>query len=137
MEIIFPLFGMAALTFFTMFRLAFLRYGAVSRRELDPRYYRVYQGDGEPEKIAANSRHLSNLYESPVLFYVVVIAVFATGTVTATLVALAWSYVALRVAHAWIHLGPNVITWRFRVFVLSVLVLLAMWILFAVRLLAL
>ena len=137
MDILFPLFGMAAITFMTMFRLAYLRYGAVARRELDPRYYRVYQGEGEPEKVAANSRHLSNLFESPVLFYVVVIVIFVTGVSSSALVTLAWIYVLIRAIHTWIHLGSNVIIWRFRVFALSVAVLLSMWIVLGVRLLAL
>ena len=134
MNILFPLFGMAAITFITMFRLAYLRTGAVARRELDPRYYRVYQGDGEPEKIAANTRHLSNLFESPVLFYVAVIVAFVTDVSSSALVALAWIYVVIRAVHSWIHLGSNIVIWRFRVFGMSVTVLLIMWIMLGVRL---
>ena len=137
MDILFPIFGMAAITFLTMFRLAYLRTGAVARRELDPRYYRVYQGGGEPERVAANTRHLSNLFETPVLFYVVVILIFVTGLSSPALVALAWLYVVIRALHAWVHLGSNVVKWRFRVFGLSVTVLLFMWIMLGVRLLSL
>ena len=42
--------------------------------------------------------------------------------------ALAWVYVAARVAHAYVHLGGNRIRHRLRVYFFSCLVLLAMWI---------
>ena len=137
MDILFPLFGMAAITFLTVLRLGYLRFRAASRREVDLRYYRVYQGDGEPEAIAATSRHLVNLFELPVLFYVVVVVIFVTGVSSTSLVALAWTYVAVRAIHTWIHLGSNVVIWRFRVFVLSTAVLITMWIMLGLRLLSL
>lgn len=136
MEILFPLLGMVAITLVTLFRLAYLRFAAASRREVDPRYYRAYQGDAEPEKIAATARHLTNLFETPVLFYLVVVVIFVTGLASPALVTLAWLYVASRAAHCWIHLGANVVIWRFRVFLLSIITLVAMWIMLAVGLLS-
>jgi hypothetical protein len=137
MDILFPIFGMVAITAATLFRLAYLRFAAAANREVDVRYYRVYQGEGEPERVAAASRHLVNLFETPLLFYVATILVYITDTTSAALVTLAWIYVALRALHCWIHLGANVVIWRFRVFVLSFAVLLVMWVMLAIRLLAL
>ena len=136
MDILFPLSGMVAITFVTLFRLAYLRFTAASRKELDPNYYRVYQGEGEPEKIAAAARHLTNLFETPVLFYLVVVVIFAAGLSSPAFVTLAWCYVAFRAVHCWIHLGANVVIWRFRVFLLSIITLLTIWIMLGVRLLA-
>lgn len=136
MDILFPTFGMVAITAVTLFRLAYLRFKAAAAREVDVSYYRVYQGKGEPERVAAVSRHLMNLFETPVLFYIVAILIFVTGTTSAALVTLAWLYVTLRAVHCWIHLGANVVIWRFRVFVLSLAVLLVMWGVLAIRLLA-
>jgi hypothetical protein len=136
MDILFPIFGMVAITAATLFRLAYLRFAAAANREVDVRYYRVYQGEGEPERVAAASRHLVNLFETPVLFYVAAILVYITETTSPAIVTIAWAYVALRAVHCWIHLGTNVVIWRFRVFVMSFAVLLVMWVMLAIRLLA-
>ena len=133
MQSLWPVFAMVALTAFVAFRLGFVRFAAVSRREVDLAYFRAYQGQ-EPERLAVASRHLVNLFEAPVLFYVGCIVAFVTGMTGALVVALAWAYVALRLVHSWIHLGTNVVIWRFRVFALSWFVLLALWIVLALGL---
>jgi hypothetical protein len=134
MQILYPVFAMVALTAVTVFRLGYLRYTAVGRGEVDPGFYKTYQGQGEPPRIAATSRHLVNLFETPVLFYVVVILAYMTGQGGPSLTVLAWAYVAARILHTWIHLRSNVVLWRFRVFILSWIVLLAMWVTLAVEL---
>ena len=76
-----------------------------------------------------------NLFEAPVLFYLVCVLILVTGQTTTWLLGLAWAYVLLRVVHSYIHLGPNIVLWRFRVFVLSWFVLIAIWTVFGVQLL--
>ena len=49
MEILWPAFALFALTTAVVFRLASLRWRAVRRRQVDPRFYKIYRGDGEPE----------------------------------------------------------------------------------------
>jgi hypothetical protein len=62
------------------------------------RFFRTYVGDDEPESLRVTSRHFSNLFEVPVLFYVVVLMTYVTGQVGYWLVGCAWVYVALRYA---------------------------------------
>ena len=133
--ILYPLFCMVLLTAVALFRLGYLRYTAVARRQVDPKFYRTYQGSAEPDRVAATSRHVINLFETPVLFYAAVLLALQTGRAGAFLVGLAWSYVTLRAAHSWIHLTFNSVIWRFRVFIMSWLVLLSMWAVLAVELL--
>jgi len=80
----------------------------------------------EPARLAA--ANFSNQFETPVLFYALVLIathVNATGYVMA---ALAWIYVATRVVHTLIHVGPNNLTMRAGVFAIGVLCLFLMWI---------
>jgi len=91
---------------------------------VDPKYYSLYLGQ-EPEELRVISRHVINLLEVPPIFYIGAVIAFVTGQGGTILLALAWAYVALRLAHSAIHLGGNVVIWRFRVFVLSALVLTA------------
>jgi hypothetical protein len=127
MNILYPIFGMIALTLFCIVRMGFLRFAAVKRGEVDPRYFSLYRGYEEPEKLAAYSRHIVNLFEAPVLFYVLVITAFLTGQTGNIVVVLAWAYVGLRVVHSYIHLTSNVVIVRFRLFIFSMLVLTLLW----------
>jgi hypothetical protein len=134
MQILWPAFALVALTLVIVMRLARQRFAAVKAGRVDPRFYKVFRGDGEPEAVAATARNLLNLYEMPTLFYAGTAIAFAAGQSGALLVTLAWSYVALRFLHSAIHLGLNKVLWRFRVFAASWLVLLAYWVTLAVRL---
>ncbi len=127
MAIIYPAFAMIALTIFCMARMALLRWFAVKRGEIDPRYFVLFRGYDEPDKLAAYSRHVANLFETPILFYVIVLTAFVTGQSGYWLLGLAWAYVGLRFVHTYVHLTSNVVLTRFRVFVLSMLTLTALW----------
>ena len=61
MAILWPAFALFALTAAVVLRLATLRWRAVRGRQVDPRFYKIYRGDGEPEEVAVVSRHLINL----------------------------------------------------------------------------
>jgi hypothetical protein len=134
MEILWPAFALVALTLVIVMRLARQRFAAVKSGRIDPRFYKVFRGDGEPEEVAATARNLVNLYEMPTLFYAGTAIAYAAGQAGALLVALAWSYVALRFLHSAVHLGVNKVLWRFRVFAASWLVMLAFWVALAVGL---
>jgi hypothetical protein len=127
MNVLLPAFAMFALTMFVQFRLGALRFAAVRNGEIDPRFFKTYQGNAEPEKLRIHSRHLVNLYEAPVLFYAIVIMAFVTQQSGLLPVTLAWLYVALRIVHSCIHLSSNNVVLRFRGFLLSLVVLISLW----------
>jgi hypothetical protein len=116
------------LTAFSILRLASLRLSAIKKGEVNPKFYRDYQGFEEPTKLRVASRHVINLYEAPVLFYTVSIIAFVTQVGGFALVALAWSYVLLRYLHSYVHLTSNNVLLRFRMFALSQAVLVVIWI---------
>jgi hypothetical protein len=128
MSILLPLFAMFSLTAFCAFRLGYLRYTAITRGEVDLRYFRTYRGDEEPEKLRVHSTHLVNLVETPVLFYVIAIFALVTGQGGLLPVVLAWAYVALRLGHTFVHLTSNNVLFRFRLFALSMFVLVVLWV---------
>jgi len=128
MHTLYPVFAMVALTIFCMVRLGMLRWAAVGRGEVDPRFFSLFRGYEEPVKLAAYSRHISNLFETPVLFYAIILVAFVTGQTGILLLGLAWIFVALRFIHSYVHLTSNVVIVRFRVFGASMLVLSALWV---------
>ena len=127
--LVYPMFALVLLTATVMVMLFRRRVQAVSERLITTAYYRIYQDQGvpEPESAAKAARHFSNLFEAPTLFYVACLAAMITQRGGMTMVILAWCYVAARIAHAAIHLGPNTLRWRIRAYFASWLVLMGMW----------
>lgn len=118
--ILYPLFAMVLLVAIVVTLLWSLRKNAIRSRQVSIGYYRDFSGD-EPNYNKVVARHYSNLFEMPVLFYLVVIAAYLTQHVTVWMVGLAWVYVLCRYVHSYVHLTQNL------AFLLSAIVLLAMW----------
>ena len=88
MEILIPCLTLIALTLFIVFRMGILRHRAIRRGDIHPGFFSLYRGYEEPETLAAYSRHVTNLYEAPVLFYVVSLIAFVTEQSSIVLLAL-------------------------------------------------
>ena len=127
--LIFPMAAMVLLTIAVMLGMVRSRIQAVRKGEIKSTFYKTHQGDTEPREVAQFTRHVANLFELPVLFYVACLAAMIAGQVDTLLVGLAWTFVALRVAHAIVHLSSNKIPLRMTVFGASCIVLIAMWVL--------
>ena len=79
----------------------------------------------QAQKVANNYR---NQFELPVLFFAVVAFVMILRQADAAMLWLAWIFVAARVAHAVIHIGPNVVKWRAITFLIGAIAVSTMWI---------
>lgn len=84
---------------------------------------------------AANS--YLNQFEIPVLFFALVPLAIITRKADLLFVALEWLFVLSRIAHAYVHLGRNYVPIRGPLFGVGALILMAMWIVFALRILLL
>ncbi len=126
---------MAIYTLVALGALGLARLRAVNRHQVDFRYYRLYNSGTQPDQLQLLNRHVQNLFEVPPLFYAVVILTYASEQVTLSSVILAWGFVVLRFAHAWVHLSTNFVPRRFKIFAASILVLAGQWILLLVALL--
>lgn len=82
----------------------------------------------EPAESLAVKNCLANQFELPVLFYACCILLYVTEADNLVAVALAWVFVALRYAHAAIHVTSNDLRYRSPIFAAGYLVLAAMWI---------
>jgi hypothetical protein len=122
------MFAMVLLTALVLAILFRARVGAVRQGLISAAYFRIYQGGAEPETSAKPSRHFANLFEAPILFYVACLAAMITHFTGPAIQVLAWLYVAVRVVHAYVHLGGNRLRYRMRAYFFSWGILLAMWI---------
>ena len=127
--ILYPVFAQVLLTLSVYLLLLATRYRAMRdagrlRGGADIALGR-YPWPADAEKAAHNQR---NQFELPVLFYAVVAFALIVGAADATLVGLGWAFVASRIVHSAIHIGPNKVRWRGPAFALGFLFVTAMWV---------
>jgi hypothetical protein len=124
-----------ALTAFVAISLGAKRVRAATSGTVDPHYYELFRGeDGEPDHIRKYTRHLSNLFEVPLLFYALTLIAHASGQTGTLIVSLCWAFAMARLIHSVIHLSSNDVLSRFKVFAVSWMILLALLISVAVGL---
>ncbi|MGD8925404.1 MAG: MAPEG family protein [Thioalkalispiraceae bacterium] len=125
--IVYPMFAMVILTVIVGLRMLQLRYRAVFQDNLNPVYFKLNRGGKPPEYMTQAEQHYINLFESPVLFYVIGVLLYMTQFVDVISLSLAWAYVLVRLAHAYVHMGHNRILMRRNVFLLSIALIVALW----------
>jgi len=132
--ILFPVIAQAMLTLGIAIWMGRLRFVAVKRGDLNPRYYELNRGGKVPDYLAKVSQNYDNLLELPILFYVVAGLLYATKQVESAQLVLAWLFVGSRSIHSYIHTTSNNVRYRMRAFLAGGVVLIGMWLLFGVRL---
>lgn len=131
--ILYPLVGFFILVHLVGLRLLLARMTLIQSKKVTWNFFKVFRGGEESEKSLAVSRNFTNLFEMPLLFYVIIILIYFTARlnnsdVPPTQVMLAWFYVGLRTLHSTVHLTFNHVPTRFGLFALSNLILILMWI---------
>jgi hypothetical protein len=126
-SLVYPMAAMFLVTVVVLVRLFRTRVAAVRAGQVEAAYFRLYQGTDEPEDTRKVSRHFTNLFEAPTLFYVACLAGMVAGVTGPVLLVLAWGYVAARAVHAVVHLGGNRLRKRILAYFASWLFLVAMW----------
>ena len=96
------------------------------RMRFDPNLPRGAQMNELPATVRWKADNYNHLFEQPTLFYAVGLALAVLGDTSMVALALAWAYVALRVAHSLWQALVNVIPTRFYLFAASSLVLFAL-----------
>ncbi len=86
------------------------------------------------EKESAANDNLMNLFELPVLFHLLCLAMAIAGVVEPLLLAGCWAYVGLRAVHSVVHCSFNNVILRFGVYAASTVLLMGLWAAFAIGL---
>ena len=130
--VLLPLFVEVALTFGLMYWMAFVRTAAIKGKETRMADIALGQPNW-PARVQQISNCYASQFQLPVLFYLLTVLVIATRHADFVFVVMAWLFVASRLVHAYIHTGSNYVPHRFNAFAIGSLILLAMWLIFAVR----
>ena len=132
--ILYPVFALAGWTGLVLLLVPIVRVRAALQRKVVADDFKFGESPSVPSAVSIPNRNYMNLLELPVLFYVVCLLFYVTGTSTHAAVYLAWAYVALRVLHSAVHLSYNKVFHRLSLFAASNAVLVFMWVIAGVRL---
>lgn len=124
----YPILLQGALTFSVLALFVRRRFKAAYAGKTDPKYFKLYQGEGEPPEVRVVDRSFTSQFEIPILFYVVCLAAMVLDRADTVIVAAAWAYASLRIIHAYIHIYLRKIMIRFYAFMASNAALIFMWV---------
>jgi len=124
--IFYPVFAQVVLTFVLLYATGRVRLASIRRGEV--RVEDIAMGQNAwPERATRFANTYNSQFQLPVLFYAASIFAQLNDAVDAGMIALAWGFVATRLAHAWIYVTANNVQQRFVAFVTGFTVLVAMW----------
>ncbi len=132
--VLLPLFVEVGLTFALMVWMGRARGAAVRGAQVQIRDMAL----GEkvwPMRAQQISNSFHNQFELPVLFYALTILAIMARKDDVLFVVLAWVFVLSRLVHAYIHCTSNYVPMRMKVFTFGAIVLLVMWLIYALRVL--
>ncbi len=72
-----------------------------------------------PAAVSNPSDNLKNLFELPVLFYALLLYLFATGQVDAGYIYASWIFAAFRALHSVVHCTINIVMLRFWIYAIA------------------
>jgi len=120
-----PFFTMLLLTLVVWTYMYVRRISFITREKISPKD--LVNGEAlariSPPAVANPSDNLKNLFEMPVLFYALILYLFATGKVDLAYLSAAWLFVVFRALHSLVHCTFNLVMLRFNLYLMSALAL--------------
>jgi hypothetical protein len=134
--VLLPVFVLVGLVFFLLLGMATGRNGAIKRGDTNSRDIAAGRAS-YPARVAQIGDCFSNQFEIPVLFYILIALALPLRHADLFIVLMSWVFVVLRFLHAGIFVTSNNVRQRGLTWFAGVLVLMAMWIYFALKILLL
>lgn len=135
LTLIYPMFAQFLLTFAVLVVMFMTRVNAIRSGRMPIKYFRTYSPDlTPPDDVIKTQRHFTNLFETPVLFFAGCLAAAIIPVYGFMILFWAWLYVAARIVHAIIHIGPNRIRPRMLSYAVGWIALLGLWFTVAMKL---
>ncbi|MCU4675072.1 MAPEG family protein [Catenovulum sp. 2E275] len=130
---IIAMFAMTLLTIIVGLIALKARFASVKNGSLPIKYFRLMQGENTPEIVIKTTRCFNNLFEVPILFYVICLLYLVTNSETISAQIIAWLFVGFRVLQAYIHLSYNNVRHRMLSFFAAIICILLLWIILLVK----
>ena len=132
MNIYYPLFTMVLLTLLVAHRLLYFKTWTVLSCEVHIKQFRLFD-DGIPPKLQSVAQHYKNMFEMPILFYILCILLIINNNYTQFDVIIAWGFVLFRVLHSLARIPNRDVNLRFGLFAGSFIMLVIGWINFSLK----
>lgn len=127
-----PAFILVLLTISVMLRMLSTRVAQMKAHKIHPQSISTSIELHARISDSRASDNFRNLFETPILFYAALLFATTAQQSSGLLVGLAWLYVGLRIVHSMIQCSYNKVMHRFYVFLTSIAVLMAIWIMLAI-----
>ena len=134
--VLLPVFVQIGLTFALLLSMVSVRTRALKGREVSLRDIALGQPNW-PTRATQIGNCFKNQFELPLLFYALIALAFPIRHADLVIVMLSWVFVVTRFAHAGIFVTSNDVRTRSLAWFAGVLVLFAMWLYFALKILLL
>jgi hypothetical protein len=132
--VLLPVFVLVGLTFALLFGMATARTSSLKAGEAKFKDIALGQPNW-PVRATQIGNCFSNQFELPLLFYILIALALPLRHADLVIVLLSWVFVVTRLVHAGIFVTSNNVEQRSLAWFAGVLVLLAMWLYFALRIL--
>jgi hypothetical protein len=115
-----PFFAMVLLTFVVWIYMYFRRLSFIASKKLKAEELTDSMlAQISPPAVSNPSNNFKNLFEVPIIFYVLVLYLFSTKQVDAVYLNAAWVFVIFRALHSAVHCTFNLINLRFGFYLVS------------------
>ncbi len=126
---------MVFLNLFLIFRLLYLATRYVQSRDVRLSQFRIYEGEF-PDRLRSARQHYQNMFEIPILFYLLCLLNIFFNNYTQFDIILAWGFVMFRIIHFFVRIqnqkNINIFP-RTLVFIISLILLSIGWINFIIN----
>ena len=124
---------MVALTLFVTLQLLFFAVKSIIKGEVHIKQYRIYDGEF-PAKFISVRQHYKNMFEMPILFYLLCTLLIISDSVAPLDIQLAWGFVIFRILHSISRIPNKNVNIRFGLFAGSFIMLVAEWVNYGLKL---
>ena len=132
MTIVHPLIGMVVLTLLVAIRLLYFAINSTLTGKVHIKQFRIYDG-GFPKYFQSARQHYKNMFEMPILFYILCILLIINNNYTQFDVIIAWGFVLFRILHSLARIPNRDVNLRFGLFTGSFIMLVIGWINFSLK----
>jgi hypothetical protein len=128
-----PVLAHVILVFMLYIYLGMVKSTAVKAGNVD-RKDAALNANAWPKPVMKVINNLNNQFESPVIFYIISIIFYLTNNVDGILLSIMSLYVLTRYMHAYVHVTSKYVPYRFKLFLVGVLILLGLtlWLVFKI-----
>lgn len=127
LKLVYPALAMI-LWIFVVLGIMFVRRQAAFRSKAVRMADVAVSGERYPEPARLAAANFANQFETPVVFFALIMLAMEVNAASYIMAALAWAFVATRIVHTLIHVGPNNLKQRASAFALGVVILFCMWV---------